>query len=235
MVKENLQIVQDNIHDACKRAGRNDEDCTLIAVSKTKPIPMIMEAYEAGVRDFGENKVQELMEKEEKFHKDVRWHLIGKLQTNKVKQIIDKVSLIHGVDSYHLGEEISKQAIKHQMTAHILVEVNIGGEESKFGCSPEDTLELARKLSELPGICVDGLMTIAPYVVNPEENRPCFVKMKQLAVDITQKTDNNIPKDIGSMKSLSMGMTSDYQVAVEEGATYVRVGTGIFGERQIKI
>lgn len=228
-VKENLEMVEKEIETACQKSGRDRSDVTLIAVSKTKPVSLVMEAYDAGIRDFGENKVQELVQKYEEMPKDIRWHMIGHLQTNKVKYIIDKVCLIHGVDSLHLAQEISRQAVRHNLTANILIEVNIGGEESKFGCRYEEAENLVKEISLLPRIAVKGLMTIAPYAANPDENRGYFVKMKQLSVDITKDSGNNIDVSI-----LSMGMTGDYPVAIEEGATYIRVGTGIFGEREYK-
>lgn len=228
-VQENLKQVERNIQEACNRSGRNRDEVTLIAVSKTKPVDLIMEAYDAGIREFGENKVQELVSKYEEMPKDIHWHLIGHLQTNKVKYIIDKAYLIHGVDSLHLAEEISRQAVRHNLTANILVEVNIGNEESKFGCRYEEAEELVKEIQKLPAICVKGLMAIAPYVENPEDNRQYFVKMKNLSVDITNNSGNNI-----DVRVLSMGMTGDYQVAIEEGASYIRVGTGIFGTREYK-
>lgn len=228
-VQENLKQVERNIQEACNRSGRNRDEVTLIAVSKTKPVDLIMEAYDAGIREFGENKVQELVSKYEEMPKDIHWHLIGHLQTNKVKYIIDKAYLIHGVDSLHLAEEISRQAVRHNLTANILVEVNIGNEDSKFGCRYEEAEELVKEIQKLPAICVKGLMAIAPYVENPEGNRQYFVKMKNLSVDITNNSGNNI-----DVRVLSMGMTGDYQVAIEEGASYIRVGTGIFGTREYK-
>lgn len=229
MLKENLENVQKNIEDAIHRSGRDQKDVVLIAVSKTKPVEMIREVYDLGIRDFGENKVQELTEKYDKLPGDIRWHLIGHLQTNKVKYIIDKAYMIHSVDSLKLAAEISREAVKHSLTANILIEVNISGEESKFGVAPSELEEMIRKAAALPGISVRGLMTVAPYVVDSEENRAIFVKMKQLAVDITRKNIDNV-----SMDHLSMGMSGDYNVAVEEGATYIRVGTSIFGERNYK-
>ncbi|MBQ6886943.1 MAG: YggS family pyridoxal phosphate-dependent enzyme [Lachnospiraceae bacterium] len=226
MIKENIKQVEENITDACKKANRNVEDVTLIAVSKTKPVSMLEEAYESGCRHFGENKVQELVEKYEVMPKDIKWHMIGHLQRNKVKYIVDKAYLIHSVDSLRLAEEISKEAVKKNVTANILVEVNVAEEETKFGTTSEAAAELIKEISMLPGIAIKGLMTIAPYVENAEENRQYFVKLRQLSVDIMHKNIDNV-----SMGVLSMGMTGDYQVAVEEGATYVRVGTGIFGER----
>lgn len=230
MIAENMKKVQDNIAQACHKAGRDSEEVTLIAVSKTKPIAMLQEAYRAGARDFGENKVQELMDKILMMPEDVRWHLIGHLQRNKVKYIVGKVFLIHSVDSLRLAEEISREAVKKQVEVNILVEVNIAMEESKFGIGESEAMELVENISKLPGIRIKGLMTIAPFVEDSEQNRGYFHKMKQLAVDIMRKNVDNVSMDI-----LSMGMTGDYMVAVEEGATYVRVGTGIFGERDYSL
>ena len=230
MIKENLNRVQVNIRNACARAGRKEDEVTLIAVSKTKPVSMLEEAYALGVRDFGENKVQELVDKAGQLPEDIRWHMIGHLQRNKVKYIIDKVYLIHSVDSLRLAEEISKEAVKHGVTANILIEVNVAGEESKFGVSPEDTPGLIEEISRLPAIQVRGLMTIAPFVEKAEDNRIIFNALLKLYVDISRKNIDNVHMDF-----LSMGMTGDYEVAVEEGATFVRVGTGIFGERSYRI
>ena len=226
MIGENLESVKKNIEMNCKIAGRDFKDVTLIAVSKTKPIEMLREAYKAGARDFGENKVQELMDKIPEMPEDIRWHMIGHLQRNKVKYIVGKVYMIHSVDSLKLAEEISKEAVKKQVMVKILIEVNVAEEESKFGVKVSDTAVLAGEIAKLPGISVEGLMTIAPFVDNPEKNRLYFQKLKQLSVDIKEKNIDNV-----NMNVLSMGMTGDYSVAVQEGATCVRVGTGIFGER----
>lgn len=226
MIKDNMQAVQARIDMACSKSGRDSKDVTLIAVSKTKPLEMLREAYEAGARDFGENKVQELNDKIPEMPSDIRWHMIGHLQRNKVKYIVDKVYLIHSVDSYRLAEEISKEAVKKSVEVNILVEVNVALEESKFGTTLEEATILVEQIAKLPGIHIRGLMTIAPFVENEEENREYFRKLKQLSVDIMHKNIDNTSMDV-----LSMGMTGDYRVAVEEGATYVRVGTGIFGER----
>jgi pyridoxal phosphate enzyme (YggS family) len=229
MLKENLANVEKNIEQACKNAGRSRDEVTLIAVSKTKPVEMLQEIYDENIRDFGENKVQELCSKMEQLPSDIRWHMIGHLQRNKVKYIVGKVELIHSVDTYRLAEEINIQAKKQNVIVPILVEVNIAHEESKFGISAEDAILLVEEISKLENIRIKGLMTIAPYVENPEDNRLYFRKIKQLSVDITNKNIDNV-----SMEILSMGMTGDYMVAIEEGATMVRVGTGIFGERNYK-
>ena len=226
MVAEQLQNVRAEIRKACEKSGRNPEEVTLIAVSKTKPISMIREAMDAGQTIFGENKVQELCTKYEELPKNLEWHLIGHLQRNKVKYIADKAALIHSVDSLKLAEEISKEALKKNVEVNILIEVNVAEEESKFGVSVEETPVLVEEIAKLPGIHIQGLMTIAPYTTDPEENRPVFRTLKKLAVDIKKKNIDNVCMDV-----LSMGMTGDYQVAGEEGATLVRVGTGIFGER----
>lgn len=226
MIQDNIRQVEKEIADACERSGRKADEVTLIAVSKTKPLPMLQEAYDAGIRDFGENKVQELVDKMPEMPKDIRWHMIGHLQRNKVKYIVGQVYLIHSVDSLSLAQEISKEAVKKQTEVNILLEVNVAQEESKFGMTVAQVPELAEEIAKLPGIHVKGLMTIAPFVENSEANRIYFHKLKQLSVDIMQKNLDNVDMDI-----LSMGMTGDYQTAVEEGSTYVRVGTGIFGER----
>lgn len=226
MIRENMEAVNKRIEKACLTAGRNREAVTLIAVSKTKPVELLREAYDAGARDFGENKVQELQDKIPQLPGDIRWHMIGHLQRNKVKYIVDKVYMIHSVDSLRLAEEISREAVKKEVTVKILLEVNVAEEESKFGTTTEEAASLAEQVAVLPGIQIMGLMTIAPYTENPEENRKYFKKLKQLSVDIEEKNIDNV-----SMNVLSMGMTGDFEAAVEEGATYVRVGTGIFGER----
>ncbi|MBO4267194.1 MAG: YggS family pyridoxal phosphate-dependent enzyme [Lachnospiraceae bacterium] len=230
MIKENLEKVRNNIIQAAKDAGRDPETVTLIAVSKTKPVELLQEAYDAGVRDFGENKVQEITEKYPLLPKDIRWHMIGHLQTNKVKYIVDKVTMIHSVDSYKLAQEISRQAVKHDTCVDILIEVNVAGEESKFGVSTDDAPDLVEQISILPGIRIRGLMTVAPPVSDPCENRAVFCALSQLLVDIEAKNIDNV-----NMDCLSMGMSGDYTVAIAEGATLVRVGTSIFGEREYRV
>ena len=225
-VCENYLAVEEKVKEACRRAGRSRDEVTLIAVSKTKPMSMIEELLPLGVVDFGENKVQELTAKEEALPSHIRWHMIGHLQRNKVKYIVDKAFLIHSVDSLRLAEAISQEAGKKNVTANILIEVNVAGEDSKLGVRPEETAALAEAISKLPNISVKGLMTIAPFVENAEENREVFRNLRKLSVDIEEKKFNNV-----TMAVLSMGMTGDYEVAIEEGATMVRVGTGIFGER----
>ena len=230
MLKENLQEVEERIQAACRRAGRDRSEVTLVAVSKTKPVETLQEAYDIGVRVFGENKVQEIREKYEALPKDIEWHMIGHLQTNKVKYIVDKVKLIHSVDSLRLAEVIEKEAEKQNRIVDILLEVNVAEELSKFGLKTEEVLPLAEKITELSHIRLRGLMTIAPFVENPEKNRTIFANLHKLYVDIKEKNIDN-----GTVSILSMGMTNDYEVAIEEGATMVRVGTGIFGVRDYSI
>ncbi len=230
MIQEQLASVEEKIQRACERSGRKREDVTLIAVSKTKPIQDLKEAYRCGVRFFGENKVQEISEKYPQMPGDVKWHMIGHLQRNKVKYIVDKISMIHSVDSLRLAQAIQSEAKKHQVRVPILLEVNVAEEESKFGLSVAETLPLAEQISQLENIHIQGLMTIAPYVEDPEENRWVFRELKKLSVDIAAKNIDNV-----DMFVLSMGMTGDYEVAIEEGATMVRVGTGIFGERDYQV
>ena len=230
MIQENIKLVEENIKKACEKVGRDVNEVTLIAVSKTKPYTAIEEALPTGVKDYGENKVQELCDKYEILPKDIKWHMIGHLQRNKVKYLVGKASLIHSVDSIRLAEQIEKEYAKADEIANILIEVNMAQEESKFGITSEETEQLVREIAKFPHIRIKGLMTIAPYTDNPESNRVYFRNMKKLSVDIENKNIDNV-----SMSVLSMGMTGDYQVAVEEGATLVRVGTGIFGERNYNV
>ena len=226
MLAENLQQVNANIEKACAAVGRAPSEITLVAVSKTKPVSMLQEAYDAGARVFGENKVQEIMDKYDQLPSDIQWHMIGHLQRNKVKYIIDKVAMIHSVDSLRLAQTIEQEAAKKDLVIPILLEVNVAEEDTKFGLKVEEVLPLLEQISSFSHIQVKGLMTIAPFVENPEENREVFRTLKKLSVDISAKNINNV-----TMSVLSMGMTGDYQVAVQEGSTMVRVGTGIFGER----
>ena len=230
MIKENLEEVSGRIAKAAERAGRDAASVTLIAVSKTKPIDMIEEAIAAGAVDFGENKPQEMKEKCDQLPKQLRWHMIGHLQRNKVKYVVGRACMIHSVDSLRLAEAIEEEAAKKDVVVPILIEVNMAGEESKFGVRPEDAEALILSISGMKHLAVKGLMTIAPYTENPEENRPYFRGLRNLSIDIADKNIDNV-----DMCELSMGMTGDYEVAVEEGATLVRVGTGIFGERSYNI
>ena len=226
MIKEHLTEVKERIEQACIRSGRNPGEVTLIAVSKTKPVPMLEEAYAAGARDFGENKVQEIAAKKPELPEDIRWHMIGHLQRNKVGQVLGKAVLIHSVDSRRLARQIETDAAKAGLDVDILLEVNVAREESKYGFMLEEVEDAIMTIKDFPHVHIKGLMTIAPFVENPEENRGIFKKLFEFAVDIDKKNIDNV-----TMGVLSMGMTGDYEVAVEEGATMVRVGTGIFGVR----
>lgn len=226
IIKENIEQINKKIEASAEKSGRKREDITFVVVSKTIDVPRIKEAVETGENNLGENKVQEIMDKYEPMGEGIKWHLIGHLQTNKVKYIIDKVELIHSVDSIKLAEEISKRAVQHGLVAKILLEINIANEESKFGINPKDAERIVLEISNLSNIMIKGLMTVAPFVENAEENRVYFKQMKQLLVDINSKKIDNVYMDV-----LSMGMTGDYEVAIEEGATMVRVGTGVFGAR----
>ena len=226
MLEDNLAKVKKNIENACRKAGRDPEEVTLVAVSKMKPLEDIEVLRRIGQMEFGENYVQELCEKEENVSAPVHWHMIGHLQTNKVKYILDKVVLIHSVDSVHLAKQIEKEAAKRNLTAQILLQVNVAEEDTKFGMDTDEVIKMAEEISHFPHVHIRGLMTSAPFVDDPEENRCYFRKLHKLFVDIGDKNIDNVTMDI-----LSMGMTNDYEVAIEEGATMVRVGTGIFGAR----
>ena len=226
MIRENLEIVEKNICEACERAKRDRSEVTLIAVSKTKPVSDVREAMACGITVFGENKVQEIRDKTEEIKEPLFWHMIGHLQVNKVKYLPGKVCMIHSVDNMKLAEEIEKQAAKHDLVMDVLIEVNVAGEDTKFGVSVEETADLVRQIAEFEHVRIRGLMTIAPFTDDPESNRQYFRALREL------KDEINAMKIPGvEMDTLSMGMTGDYQVAIEEGATFVRVGTGIFGER----
>ena len=230
MLLDNLNDVEKRIQAACDRSGRKREEVLLVAVSKTKPDEMIEEIMAAGIVEFGENKPQELRDKYEVLPKNLHFHMIGHLQTNKIKYVIDRAVLIHSIDSIRLAEAVNAEAKKHDRIMPVLVEVNVAQEESKSGFLVEETEKAIREIAKLSNIRVEGLMTIAPFVENAEENRQYFVKLRKLSVDIAAKNIDNV-----TMHHLSMGMTGDYEVAIEEGATMVRVGTGIFGERNYQI
>ncbi|MBP3808930.1 MAG: YggS family pyridoxal phosphate-dependent enzyme [Eubacterium sp.] len=230
VIQDNYRAVREKINETCKRVGRKPEEVTLIAVSKTKPLSDIEKLIKIDVIEFGENKPQELRDKFDAVSTPVRFHQIGHLQTNKVKYIINKAVLIHSVDSIKLASVIEKEAEKRNIHVNVLIEVNYAGEDTKFGVSKEEVLPLVKEIAEkYRHINIRGLMTIAPFVDDPEENRPIFKGMHELLLDIKSQNIDNV-----DMSILSMGMTNDYVVAVEEGATMVRVGTAIFGERQYK-
>ncbi|MDO5131566.1 MAG: YggS family pyridoxal phosphate-dependent enzyme [Eubacteriales bacterium] len=230
MIANNIQSVEKRIAEACRRAGRSREDVTLICVTKTMPVEDLQQAYDAGQRCFGENRVQEIIEKYPQLPPDVQWHMIGHLQRNKVKYLMDRAVMVHSVDSAPLAQAISREAVKAGRIMDILLEVNAAGEESKFGLGYGDVLPLIREIAPLPGIRICGLMTVAPYTEDPETNRVFFKKLRELSVDIGQRCIDNV-----SMHILSMGMTGDFEVAIEEGATHIRVGTAIFGQRNYPV
>ncbi|MBP5463299.1 MAG: YggS family pyridoxal phosphate-dependent enzyme [Lachnospiraceae bacterium] len=231
MVTENLQKVRERITIACNKAGRSEEEVTLIAVSKTKPEEMIREAFAAGQTDFGENKVQEMCSKAESMSDlPIRWHLIGHLQKNKVRKAVAVACMIHSVDSVELANEIQKEAARIGKIQDILLEINVAGEESKFGLRPEETVVVAEQIASLPNVHLCGLMTVAPYTEHPEDNRAYFAQLRKISVDIQSKNYDNV-----SMYCLSMGMSNDFEEAITEGATMVRVGSLIFGERHYEI
>ena len=222
-IQENLNEIKANIAASCEKAGRKAEDVTILAVTKTIDADRINEAVSLGLRDLGENRVQELISKYDDIKGDVRWHLIGHLQENKVKYIADKVCMIHSVESYSLMEEIEKQCSKIDKIMDILIEVNVSGEESKTGIKPSEVLDYVTKASGYPHIRVKGLMTMAPFDAENDELHQIFSKLYEISVDISSKKLDNV-----SMEHLSMGMTNDYPIAVEENSTIVRVGTGLF-------
>jgi pyridoxal phosphate enzyme (YggS family) len=225
-IASNVLRIKERMAEATLKSGRAPEDVALIGVTKTVDIPRIQALIDCGVRTLGENKPQELCGKYEVLGNACEWHLIGHLQTNKVRTIIDKAKLIHSVDSVRLAEEIDKRAKSLSKSMDVLLEVNIAGEDAKQGIEPDNALSFIESLQHLTSIKIKGLMCVPPYVENPENNRKYFVKLKQLFVDISEKSFHNI-----EMTYLSMGMTGDYQVAIEEGANMVRIGTGIFGSR----
>lgn len=228
-IETNLQKVRSELAEAAKKAGKQPQDITLVAVTKTHPPEMINEAIDCGVTDIGENKVQEILEKYDHV-KPVRWHLIGHLQTNKVKYIIDKVSMIHSVDSIKLMDEIERQAAKHDLCMDILIQVNVSGEESKFGIAPAELEGLLEHAGTLSHVRVCGLMTIMPKVDNNVTNTLHFVDINNIYIDIAEKKYHNV-----TMRYLSAGMSGDYAFAIGYGANMVRVGSAIFGLRNYDI
>ena len=225
-IKTNFEEIETRINAAVKRANRRPENITFVGVSKTVSLAEIDYAAALGVKVFGENKAQELLKKHGQTALPADWHFIGHLQTNKVKQIITKAAMIESVDSERLAREIGRCAVQEGIVMEILAEINIAEEPQKYGVSPDRALSFVKEISQIEGICVKGLMCVAPFVDSPEKNRPFFIKMRNLLVDISAKTGDNV-----SMEHLSMGMTGDYEPAIEEGATIIRVGTGLFGER----
>ena len=230
LIKENIEVIRKRIEKAAIKVGRNPSDIKLIAVTKNVEPQNIIEAIEAGVVDFGENRVQELLNKaniiEEKSDKNIKWHMIGHLQTNKVKYIVDKITMIHSLDSLKLAQEIDRKAQKLGKTIDVLIQVNIAEEVTKFGLKKYEVLDFVQMAGSLKNIKVKGLMTIAPFAENPEQVRFVFSGLRKIFIDICRKNINNI-----DMKYLSMGMSNDFEIAIEEGANIVRIGTAIFGKR----
>ncbi len=229
-IAQNLKQVQQRIEAACGRCGRDPASVQLITVTKTIDTERINQAVEAGALILGENRVQEVLHKYEAVGSSVSWHLIGHLQTNKVRQIIDRVDLIHSLDSVHLAQELQKRASLRQKPVEVLIEVNVGQEESKFGLSTEQVPAFVASLAEMDFIQIRGLMTVAPFLDDPENVRMVFRSLKTLFEDLKKIEQPNV-----RMEHLSMGMTHDFEVAIEEGATMVRVGTGIFGSRNYPV
>jgi len=228
-IKENLKSIKSNIKQYSNNVNRNSEDVTLIAVTKTVDVDKVLEAIEYGVKDVGENKPQELARKYDIIGDKVRWHLIGSLQTNKVKYIIDKVSMIHSLDREALCEEIQKRAEKIDRTIDCLVQVNISKEDSKHGLYEEEVINFIKNVSSnYKNINIKGLMTMAPFTQDEDEVRNVFRRLKNLSLDIDKLDIPNV-----SMDYLSMGMSNDYKIAIEEGSTIVRIGTSIFGQRNL--
>ena len=224
-IEKNYKIILNNIKEACNNSKRNINEIKLIAVSKTKPISYILKAKELGLLEFGENKVQEILEKNTTLDSDISWHMIGHLQTNKVKYIVDKVKMIHSVDSLKLAAEIDKQCKKNNIILPILIEVNVSNEETKYGLKLSEVENFIKDAKKFDNIRIEGLMTVAPYTKNPNDNRIFFRRLKEKMIEINEKNFYN------NLSVLSMGMSNDYMVAIEEGATIIRVGSALFGER----
>jgi len=225
-IRENVQFVRNKIAEACQRSGRDPEEIELVAITKTVDVEQINEAMEAGILVVGENRVQEAWRKFQEVGKGVHWHIVGHLQTNKVKRVLQFADMIHSVDSVYLAREIQTQAEKLDRTIEILIQVNTSGEESKFGLEPEVTIGAIEEISAFSNLEIKGLMTIGAFLPNPEDVRPCF----KLLLDLKDRVNEHKIAGV-EIGTLSMGMTNDYEVAIEEGSTMVRVGTAIFGER----
>ncbi len=227
MISANIRQIHERIDAACLRAGRRSDEVTLVAISKTFPAEKVEEAVRAGVKDIGENYVQEFLQKRPVLPEEVRWHFVGHLQTNKVKQIIGWVHLIHALDSLSLAQELNRRAAEGGRTVDVLLEVNTTGETSKFGLKPEHVSGFVDQLTGLSHLRIAGLMTIGPFLPDPEGSRPMFRELRQIRDALALRPRQNV-----TMKHLSMGMTGDFEVAIEEGATLIRLGTAIFGSRK---
>ncbi len=227
ILKKNLDSIKFRIDKAAQKVGKSIDDIILVGVSKTQPIEKIERVYEYGLRCFGENKVQEAIEKMDKLAPlDIKWHFIGHLQTNKINKVLGKFELIHSVDSLHLAEELNKKSLKRELVTNILIEVNTSGEESKFGFEPETLIDVFADFEKFKNLKILGLMTVALYSDNESEVRKCFITLRELFENLKKYNSDNI-----EMKYLSMGMSHDFEIAIEEGANIVRIGTAIFGER----
>lgn len=224
-IERNLHRIRERIEIAARRAGRDPAEIRLVAATKNVPPELIREAISAGVEIIGENRVQEALEKYRVIGDSVRWHMIGHLQTNKVNKALSIFEVIQSVDSYRLAEELNKRAIRKGRVIDVLVEVNTSGESTKFGVNPEDTVQFFEDISRMEGLRVRGLMTIGLFTADPRLVRPCFVRLRELKEEIERKK-------IAEIEFLSMGMSSDFEVAIEEGSNMVRIGTGIFGPRR---
>lgn len=226
IIASNIHTIQKRIRSACMAAGRDASSVRLITVTKTHPAEIIQYAVNAGMTELGENRVQELTQKAPEIKGNVSWHLVGHLQTNKVNKVTGLVKLIHSVDTFHLAEAIDKVSKQKHITTNILIQVNTSDEESKFGCKPSEVLPLVQQIAGLDNIKIRGLMTIGKFTDNTEEIRQCFRLLKKTAQEISDRKIKNV-----SMQELSMGMSNDFEIAIQEGATLVRVGTAIFGKR----
>lgn len=225
-VAENIARIRERIAHACERVGRNVSDVQLVAVTKNVGSPAILEALEADIEIIGENRVQEALAKYQEIGEQARWHMIGHLQRNKVKRVLEFAEMIQSVDSLRLAKEVQKQAQKAERNVDVLIEVNTSGEDTKYGFSPKKTVPAVEQIAKLPNLNIKGLMTIGAFLPDPEDVRPCFRGLRELRDEIRAKALANVKMDV-----LSMGMTDDFEVAVEEGATMVRIGRSIFGER----
>ena len=228
MISENIRNIQERIDQSCRKTGRNPETVTLVAVSKTFGPDLVINAARTGIVDIGENYVQELVDKRRYVaNSQIRWHFIGHLQTNKVKYIAEWITMIHSVDSVSLAKEINKRAANAGRTIDVLIEVNTSDEASKYGVPPDGSAVLLQEIALFPSLRVRGLMTIGPFLPDPEESRPSFRCLRNLFDEANRSGYLAAPMD-----HLSMGMTHDFEVAIQEGATIVRIGTAIFGSRR---
>lgn len=225
-IAENIEKIRGQIAHACEKVDRGPDAIQLVAVTKTVGVPAILEALDAGIEIIGENRVQEAWDKYEAIGDRARWHMIGHLQRNKVKRVLEFAEMIQSVDSLRLAKEVQKQAQKLDRSVDVLLEVNTSGEETKYGFSPDNTVAAIEQIAELPNLNIKGLMTIGAFLPDPEDVRPCFRRLHALRDEVRQRAIAGV-----DMEVLSMGMTDDFEVAVEEGATMVRIGRSIFGER----